>query len=259
MLPSFRSRRENMRHALAIAGGLFLSVTGLAGAQDAARTEQLEALKSARTELESLRSELRTLKEECAGETTKQCESLTSTGRQVIIRRYRWVPASSLGLNTQLAVSGLATSGLTASGFVNSGLAGLQTPVVTSQSQFAVAQSPFVGVQNAPLVTSGFATQGFTTGLSSGFATSSGFSTGAVGVRSFAPASSSVLPSSPNSRHQSYEVYSQGAFTQSLRANGAGIGVLGASLANTPVYPTTQFRGTSGFVNTVPAPYYSVY
>ena len=247
-----------MRHALAIAGGLILSVSGLAGAQDAARSEQIELLKSARTEIASLRTELRKLQEECAGQATSKSISAASSGTQLIVKRYRWVPASSVGANAQLASSGLATSGFTASGFATSGVGTLQAPVVTTQSQFGIAQAPMVGVQNAPLVTNGFATQGFAPqGFATGF--SSGFAGGTVGVRSFAPASSGVLPASPNSRHQSYDVYSQGAFTQSLRANGGGIGALGASLANTPVYPTVQFRGTSGFTNTVPAPYYSVY
>ena len=155
-----------MRHALAIAGGLILSVTGLAGAQDATRAEQLELIRSARTEIESLKTELNALRKECAGQATSKSISATSTGTQLIFKRYRWVPASSVGVNAQLAASGLATSGFTASGFATSGVANFQAPVVTTQSQFGIAQAPFVGVQNAPLVSNGFATQGFATGMS---------------------------------------------------------------------------------------------
>ncbi|NQV23645.1 MAG: hypothetical protein HQ518_04680 [Rhodopirellula sp.] len=256
-----------MRHAIAIAVGLISSVSGLAGAQDAVRTEQIELLKSARAEIESLKRELRTMKEECAGQATSNCLTATSVspqsvgtqlvGPHLIVKRYRWVPASSVGVIPQFAASTPATSGLTASGVATSGFTTLQAPAVSTLNSFGVSQAPVFVVQSAPLIASGFAPQGFAT---QGFATqglSNGFAGGTVGAGSFAPASSNVLPASPYSPHHSYGVYSQPVFTQSLGANG----VLGAGLTNTPVYvyPTTQFRGTSGFTNSMPAPYYSVY
>lgn len=234
-----------MRHAITIAVGLISSVSGLAGAQDTSRTEQIELLKSARTEIESLKRELHTMKEKCEGQATSNCLTTTSVGTrladtQFIVKRYRWVPASSVGINTRFAASTPATSAFTT----------LQAPVVSTLNSFSVSHAPVSAVQSAPLLTSGFATQSFSTqGFTIG-GLSTGFAGGTVRARAFAPASSIVLPTSPYSPHQSY-----GAYSQSLGANS----VLGAGLANTPVYPTTQFRGTSGFMNAMPAPYYSVY
>lgn len=220
-----------MRRTFAIAAGLVLSAQSFAAAQNPS-AEDLKTLQEARTELAGLKAEIRTLKENCGIKTVDRSATISGATRQIILRRYRWVPASSVA-GQQAFVSGLTTSGVTT----------FQGSTVGVQSQLLAAPASFVGVQSSSLITNNFAAPGFATGLSGTFAT------GSVGARSFAPAASNVLPSSPYAAHRSYDVYSNGPVTQSFSA--------GVSAA--PVYPTATFRGTSGFVNPVPAPHYSAY
>jgi hypothetical protein len=220
-----------MRHTIVIAAGLILSAQSFAAAQNPS-AEDLKTLQAARSELDAIKAEIRTLKENCGIRTVDRSATISGTCRQMILRRYKWVPASSVAGQQALA-SGLTTSG------VNT----FQGPAIGVQSQLMAAPSSFVGVQSSPLIANNFAAPGFATGVSNTF------STGGVGARSFAPATSNVLPASPYSSHQSYGVYSSGPVTQSFSA--------GVSAA--PVYPTATFRGTGGYVNAVPAPYYSAY
>jgi hypothetical protein len=224
-----------MRHTFAIAAGLILSAQSFAAAQDRS-PDALETLRAARTELEGLRNELRTLKQSCGTATVDRCGTVASSSRQMILRRYKWVPASTVAAGQQVLSSselGLGTSGLTSFG----------APLSTTQGAFTVAPSSAVGLQYSPLVVNNIGATGFTSGLSSNFGA------GAARVQSFAPLSSNVLPASPYAAHQSYAGYDDGPTTQSLSA--------GFSAA--PVYPTATFLGTGGFINAVPAPYYSVY
>lgn len=220
-----------MRRTIAITAGLILSAQSFAVAQDLS-ADEVKVLQAARSELDSLRAEIRILKETCGIETVDRSATVCRTSHQMILRRYKWVPASSVAGQQALA-SGLATSGTTT----------FQTPAFAPQSQVNFAPSSFAGVQTSPLLTNNFAVSGFSTGVSNTFAS------GPIGVQSFAPAASNVLPASPYAAHQSYDVYSSGPVTQSMSA--------GFSAA--PVYPTATFRGTSGYVNSVPAPYYSAY
>ena len=220
-----------MRHSIAIAAGLILSAQGFTVAQNLSE-DDVKTLQSARSEIDSLKSEIQTLKESCGIATADRCATVSRTNQQMILRRYRWVPASSVA-GFQASVSGLTTSGVTA----------FQNSTFVPQSQLTFGPSSFAGVQTSPLLTNNFATSGFSTGALNTF------SYGSIGAQSFAPATSNVLPASPYAAHQSYEVYSNGPVTQSMSA--------GFSAA--PVYPTATFRGTSGFVNSVPAPYYSAY
>lgn len=220
-----------MRRTIALAAGLVLSAQSFAAAQipDA---RNLKTLQEARTELDALKAEIRTLKENCGIKTVDRSATISGSTRQMILRRYRWVPASSVA-GQQAYTSGLATSGV----------ATFQGSTVGVQSRLLAAPSSFVGVQSSHLITNNFAAPGFATGLSGTFAT------GSVGAQSFSPAASNVLPSSPYAAHSSYDAYSNGPVTQSFSA--------GVSAA--PVYPTATFRGTGGYVNAVPAPYYSAY
>ncbi len=218
-----------MRHSIAIATGLILSAQGFAFAQNLSE-DDVKTLQSARSEIDSLKSEIQSLKESCGIATADRCATVSRTNRQMILRRYRWVPASSV-------------AGFQASGLTTSGITAFQNSTFVPQSQLTFAPSSFAGVQTSPLLTSNVATSGFSTGPLNTY------SSGSIGVQSFAPAASNVLPASPYAAHQSYEVYSNGPVTQSMSA--------GFSAA--PVYPTATFRGTSGFVNSVPAPYYSAY
>lgn len=220
-----------MRQTFAIATGLVLTVQSFVAAQNPS-AENLKALQEARTELDGLRAELRTLKENCGIKTIDRSATISGATRQVILRRYRWVPASSVA-GQQAIATGLTTTGVTAFQGSNFGV----------QSQLLAAPSSFVDVQSSSLITNNFAAPGFVTGLSGTFAT------GSVGARSFAPATSNVLPSSPYAAHRSYDVYSNGPVIQSFSA--------GVSAA--PVYPTATFRGTGGFVTPVPTPHYSAY
>ena len=264
-----------MRHAFAIAAGLLLFSVNFVAAQETQSAENLKSLQAARVEIEGLKKELLALQSGCRNEVATCCPTVASSTHQMIVRRYAWVPASSVGLNTQVVSSGLATSGVNV----------LSAPAVVSQPQFMTAPAMTApamtapamtapafsaGVLNAPFATGNFATSGFmtqgyapsglaasgfVTGLSNGY----GYGTGMVGARPFSPASAGVLPASPNVMHSSYGAYSEGTFSQSLGANGYGTGVLGAGFANTPVYPTAVFRRTTGYINAVPAPHYSVY
>lgn len=221
-----------MRQIFAIAAGLILSVQTLAAAQSL-DSESMQALQDARIELDGIRKDLETLRRNCGIETGDRSANISSSGRQMILRRYRWVPASSVAASQQVLSSSLATSNMTT----------FQAPSFATQSQLTLVPSSIGGLQSAPLV-SNSATAGFSTGLSTNFTGST------VGAQSFAPLSSNnVLPSSPYAAHQSYSAYSNGTVTQSLSAG----------VAAAPVYPTATFRGTGGFVNAVPAPYYSAY
>ncbi|MGZ0166588.1 MAG: hypothetical protein ACKVII_21905 [Planctomycetales bacterium] len=220
-----------MRHSFAIAAGLIMSVQSFAAAQNSGAGD-LKTLQAARSELDALKAEIRTLKANCRIETVDRSATISGSSRQMILRRYKWVPASSVAAQQAFA-SGLTTSGITT----------FQGSTVGVQSQLLAAPPSFVGVQSSPQIFNNFAAPGFATGVSNTFAT------GSVGVRSFAPATSNVLPASPYAAHRSYGVYSDGPVTQSFSA--------GVSAA--PVYPTATFRGTGGYVNAVPAPYYSAY
>jgi hypothetical protein len=220
-----------MRQIFAITAGLILSAQTFATAQNP-NPEALKTLQAARLELDGLRKELQTMKQNCGIDTVNRSATISSSCRQMILRRYKWVPASSVAASQQVLSSGLATSGMTT----------FQAPSFAFQNQLTFAPSSIVGLQSAPLVTN-FATTGFATGLSTNFAA------GTVGAQSFTPLSSNVLPASPYVAHQSYGAYSNGTVTQSLSAG----------VAAAPVYPTAIFRGTGGFVNAVPAPYYSAY
>ncbi|MDA0809492.1 MAG: hypothetical protein O2983_11020 [Planctomycetota bacterium] len=220
-----------MRHTIAITAGLILSVQGFAVAQNLS-ADDVKILQAARSEIDSLKSEIQTLKESCGIKSVDCSATISRTNQQMILRRYRWVPASS--------VAGLQTS---ASGLTTSGVTTFQNSTFVPQSQLTFGPSSFAGVQTSPLLTNNFATPGFSTG------TLNTFSYGTIGDPSFAPTASNILPASPYAAHQSYDAYSNGPVTQSMSA--------GFSAA--PVYPTATFRGTSGFVNSVPAPYYSAY
>jgi hypothetical protein len=220
-----------MRQIFAITAGLILSAQTFAIAQNP-NSEALKTLQAVRNELDGLRKELQTMKQNCGIDTVDRSATISSSSRQMILRMCKCVHSPSVAASQQILSSGLATSGVST----------FQAASFATQNQLTFAPSS-IGLQSAPLV-SNFATTGFTTGLSTNFGG------GAVRAQSFTPLSSNnVLPASPYVAHQSYGAYSNGTVTQSLSA--------GAAAA--PVYPTATFRGTGGFVNAVPAPYYSVY
>jgi hypothetical protein len=223
-----------MRHPLAIAAGLILGAATLVPAQEAAEkaaTSRAEALSAARAELDSLRKELATLQESCGVKPSSSCATAAaaSATRTLILKRYSWVPASSVGFSSQVAVNSVVAPSV--------GTVGVTT-----------VQPGAFAVQAAPLVTSGFAPASCSARtLSTGILT-----TNHVAVQSFAPTSTNgVLPASPYQAHQSYGAYSHGAVTQSMGAASLG--------AARPVYPTEQFRGTAAGVNYSFAPYYAAY
>lgn len=247
-----------MRRPFTVAFGILLLSSSPIMAQGQRNTETGDSLRAARAELHSLKKELQALqngsgapahKKDCSKDNCKKvdtcgcCPAAVAT-RQFIVRRYRWVPASSVGLNGSVISSGTVTLGNAA----------VSTPGAVV-SQPPVVNSPVysTGVLNPGVVTGSFVTPGYSAGLFNGYAT------GFYGTRSFSPANSSVLPASPNVVHSSYGVYHNGTYSQSLGASGYGTGYLDSGIANTPVYPTTIFRRTSGYINAVPAPHYSVY
>lgn len=266
-----------MRHAFAFAVALLLLTQSPLSAQyskDAEPTSQ-DSLRAARAELQSLKKELDSLRKECSKPTKPikptvddcgrkddcpkdpcLCGSAATTARrQFIVRRYRWVPASSVGVTGAAVVPGAVSLGSTA----------LATPgAVVADSQLLNAPVYSTGVLNSGLATgySGFVSgnvvaPGYSSGLSQGYV--NGYSSGLVGARAYSPANGSVLPASPNVIHSSYGVYQNGTFSQSLGASGYGTGILANGLANTPAYPTAIFRRTSGYINAMPAPHYAAY
>ena len=230
-----------MRHAFTVAAGLFLCSQSFVAAQETQNAENLKSLQAARAEIEGLKKDLQAMQSGCKSEAATCCPAVASNRYQMVVRRYAWVPASSVGLNTQVVTSGIAASGVNL----------VSAPAVVTDN---VVTSGYVAGSYVP---SGLATSGYVTGLSTGYGY--GYGTGFVGARSFSPASANVLPASPNVAHSSYGAYSDGTFSHSLGATGYGTGVLGTGFANTPVYPTAVFRGRFGYINPVPAPHYSVY
>lgn len=218
-----------MRRIVAIAAGLILSAQSFSVAQDPS-ADEVKVPQATRSELDLLRAEIRALKETCGIKTVNRCATVSKMSRQFILRRYVWVPASSV-MGQQALVSGLTTSGT----------ATFQTPLFAQQNQLTFAPTSFADVQTSPLLTNHFAVSGFSTGVSNTY------TSGPIAVQSFAPTVSTILPASPYAAHPSYDFYSNGPAAQSMSAG----------FSTSPLYPTATFRGTCGFVNTVPAPYYS--
>lgn len=232
-----------MRVMFAITAAMLLPASGFAVAQDASDTVKLplvpaeplapvapaEDVSSAAT----IPSHGSTCSS-CSSQPVSSCSNSCCTTRRVIAKRYYWVPAATVGVHSRVVASRYVTrtvSGVHAEGLFTGGCH------VPAYSQYSA----------------GCATTGCGTNLSTGFVS------GGVGVRSFAPVTTGVLPASPYPYHPSYDVYSQGAFTQSYGGYGYGTGVVGAGYAVQPVYPTVHFRRTNRVVNPIPAPHYAAY
>jgi hypothetical protein len=228
-----------MRQTFTIVTTLALATTGVVTAQDAIHTEpiqvsplpQIPAEDAARqTGVESQRHECSS----CAVRPVNQCSNSCCANRRLIIRRYIWIPAACASIDSRVVATGFAVSRV-AAGHARVG------HFTASPGQY----SGFSVIQNSPLVTGGYAHRGFATGQ--------------VAVQPTGIGATGTLPASPYSYHPSYAAYSQAPVTASRGGYVAQAGWSGAAFSNVPVYPTAQFRRTSGFIAPIPFPHYSAY
>lgn len=251
-----------MRHPFAITAGLLLTAFSIAGAQNAPVAEQLPQVPASPggpvvSAEKTLHATGRPVHpghcSSCAVRPADPCSNPCCARYRLIAKRYYWVPAATVGIHARVVGSRWVTrrvSGIYGQGYVSPRHVGLGFGHYTS--------GRYTRPYNGPLFSRGYTTGGFTA-HGCGSYQSSGIATGGVSVRPFTSAPSSVLPASPYRYHPSYDLYSQGTYTQAYGTYGYGTGVVGAGYSTLPVYPTVQFRGTRSVVRQIPAPHYSAY
>ena len=223
-----------MRHASVVVALVLTTAITTARGQDSETPAQAAAAQAAsavRSEIRELQRQLDEFEKSCA---VGQVAASQANLRWLVVgRQLNWVSRS------EAQARGIASAGFSVGTNQSSRWTGGALSSAAAQSlaasSGAASQVPFLVPNTGAAVPFGFNTTPAFRGFSS------------VGV--------STLPASPYLAHPSYDIYSQGAFTHSVSPAVTGQSGTGSAVT---VYPTEQFRSTTGGTVFMPVPRWAV-